>query len=216
MKHLSIKKLNNKDVQASNLSLVLDKEQVTFHSIDCVNWADYPYKPDVKFRIAHNGTSIFLNYQVEESDIKAVCNEDGGKVWEDSCVEFFIAFPGQDFYTNIECNCIGKIVAEVRTDKQHCLPVPFNLANRIERWSSIGNHPVENLSGKWEVSMIIPIEVFRFNNKINSFTGIHANSNFYKCGDNLKMPHFLSWNPIKSEKPDFHLPQYFGEILFNN
>jgi hypothetical protein len=215
MNHLSIKKLNNTDIQLSNLSLIFDKEQVPFHLIDCVNWVDYPYKPDVKFRIAHNGTNIFLNYQIEETDIKAVCNEDGGKVWEDSCVEFFISFPNQDFYTNIECNCIGKIVAEARTGKQHCLPVPFNLASRIERWSSIGIHPVENLSGKWEVSLIIPITVFRLN-EITSFNGIHAKGNFYKCGDNLKAPHFLSWNPIKSEQPNFHLPQYFGEFFFNN
>jgi hypothetical protein len=215
MNHLSIRKLNNTSLNVHSVSLVFDKEQVPFHSIDCVNWADYPYKPDVKFRIAHNGICIFLNYQVEEIDIKAVCNEDGGKVWEDSCVEFFIAFPNQDFYTNIECNCIGKIVAEARTDKLHCLSVPFNLANRIERWSSIGSNPVENLSGKWEVSMIIPIAVFRFN-EINSFNGIHARGNFYKCGDNLKAPHFLSWNPVKSEQPNFHLPQFFGEIYFND
>jgi hypothetical protein len=215
MNHLSIRKLNNTNPKAHSVSLVFDEEQIPFHWIDCVNWAGYPYKPDVKFRIAHNETNILLNYQIEEIDIKAVCNEDGGKVWEDSCVEFFITFPNQDFYTNIECNCIGKIVAEARTGKQHCLPVPFNLASLIERWSSAGSHPVENLSGKWEVSMIIPIAFFRFNG-ITSFNGIHAKGNFYKCGDNLKVPHFLSWNPIKSEHPDFHLPQFFGDFFFNN
>ena len=213
MNRLSVKKLNDANVKASELSSVFDKEQIPFHAIDCVNWADYPYQPDVKFRIAHNGTNIFLNYQVEESDIKAVCAEDDGRVWEDACVEFFVTFPNYDFYTNIECNCIGKILASTKLDKQHSLPAPFNLAASIDRWSSLGSSPVENLSGKWEVSLVIPLKVFRLD-KIHSLDGIQAKGNFYKCGDLLKVPHYLSWNPIKSEQPNFHLPAFFGEICF--
>ena len=214
MNRLSVKKINTK-ITASELSVVFDKERIPFHPVAYVNWVDYPYKPDVQFRIAHNGSHILLNFQVEESDIQAICTEDGGNVWEDACVEFFIAFPHQDFYTNIECNCIGKIVATARTDKQHCLSAPFNLANRIERWSNLGQQPVANLSGSWEVSLIIPVEVFLLK-EIHSLDGIQANGNFYKCGDKLKVPHFLSWNPIRSEQPNFHLPQFFGEICFEN
>ena len=215
MNQLSVKKLHNVAITASELSFIFDKEQIPSHLVSCVNWINYPYKPDVKFRIAHNGTNIFLNFRVEESDIQAVCAEDGGKVWEDACVEFFIAFPCHDFYTNIECNCIGKIIATTRINKHNILLAPFNLASRIERWSSLGNLPVANLSGKWEVSLIIPIEVFLLN-EIPSLDGIHAKSNFYKCGDKLKTPHFLSWNPIKSEEPNFHLPEFFGEIYFSD
>ena len=215
MTRLTVKKVRNPKITASELSFIFDNEQIPSHPITCVNWVDYPYKPDVKFRIAHNGTTIFMNFQVEESDIQAVCAEDGGKVWEDACVEFFIAFPHHDFYTNIECNCIGKIVATARVDKQNCLSAPFNLVNRIERWSSLGCLPVANLSGKWEVSLIIPLEVFLLN-EIHTLDGIQAKGNFYKCGDKLKIPHFVSWNPIKSEQPNFHLPEFFGEICFSS
>ena len=214
MNRLTVKKISDAKITASALSFVFDKEQISFHPIACANWVDYPYKPDVKFRIAHNGTTIFLNFQVEESDIQAVCSEDDGKVWEDSCVEFFIAFPHHGFYTNIECNCIGKITATARTSKQNSLSAPFNLANRIERWSSLGSLPVANLSGKWEVSLIIPIELFLLN-EIHILNGIQAKGNFYKCGDKLKIPHFLSWNPIENAQPNFHLPDFFGEIYFS-
>ena len=214
MNCLSVKKLQDVDVKASELSFVFDKEQIPFHSIDCVNWEDYPYKPDVKFRIAHNGIHILLNYQVEESDIKAVCAEDDGKVWEDSCVEFFVTFPHHSFYTNIECNCIGKVLVSTKLDKQQSLPAPFNLAGCIDRWSSLGSSPVENLSGKWEVSLVIPLKIFLLD-KINALDGIQARGNFYKCGDLLKTPHFLSWNSIQSEHPNFHLPTFFGELFFN-
>ena len=36
--------------------------------------------------------------------------------------------------------------------------------------------------------------------------------NFYKCGDATEMPHYLSWNPIQTERPDFHRPEFFGEL----
>jgi hypothetical protein len=51
-------------------------------------------------------------------------------------------------------------------------------------------------------------------NKFNTLDGLEAGGNFYKCGDHLKVPHFLSWNPIKTEKPDFHLPAFFGKMRF--
>jgi hypothetical protein len=28
------------------------------------------------------------------------------------------------------------------------------------------------------------------------------------------MPHYVTWNPIKTEKPDFHQPSYFGLLKF--
>ena len=37
-------------------------------------------------------------------------------------------------------------------------------------------------------------------------------ANFYKCADKTKRPHFVSWRPIDLPKPDFHCPQFFGEI----
>jgi hypothetical protein len=37
-------------------------------------------------------------------------------------------------------------------------------------------------------------------------------ANFYKCGDETPEPHFLSWNPIDLPKPNFHVPQFFGQL----
>ncbi|MBK6284429.1 MAG: hypothetical protein IPF54_18980 [Draconibacterium sp.] len=27
-------------------------------------------------------------------------------------------------------------------------------------------------------------------------------------------PHFVTWNPIGTENPDYHCPQYFGKVQF--
>ncbi len=49
---------------------------------------------------------------------------------------------------------------------------------------------------------------------IDSLEGKRIPANFYKCGDKLRTPHFLSWNKIEIEKPDFHRPDFFGELHF--
>jgi len=183
------------------------------HRIDTVNWETYPYCPKVAFRIAHNNEAILLNYQVNESDIKAICDQDNGRIWEDSCVEFFVSF-GEHLYYNIECNCIGKIlIGESIDNGKDRMRLPENLLEKVDRWSSLGNSPVENLSGDWEVSLVIPIEIF-YPHITGTFGNVKAKGNFYKCGDLLQTPHFLSWNPIQNEKPNFHLPEFFGELLF--
>jgi hypothetical protein len=49
---------------------------------------------------------------------------------------------------------------------------------------------------------------------IRNLSGVQAQANFYKCGDKLKQPHYLSWKPVLTSNPDFHQPKYFGEISF--
>ncbi len=211
MKTLDIKKIAPL-IQVEEVSSCFDKEGIEFHAVSVVNWAEYPYQPDVKFRIAHDGENIYMNWKVDEVEVKAVCEEDGGAVWKDSCVEFFVSF-NTDFYYNIESNCIGKVLVETGTDRINRKPVPLSLIEKIQRWSSVGTQAVSALTGAWELSLIIPKELFHLDS-MDHFSGIAGQGNFYKCGDDLKQPHFLSWNPIKNETPNFHLSDYFGELLF--
>jgi len=212
MKQLSVQKIIRDNPKAADLSSFLDKSAVSFHRIDMVNWKNYLYRPEVKFRIAHTGETILLNYRINETDIKAVCNQDNGKVWEDSCVEFFVSFIEGQYY-NIECNCIGKILIGKGSGKSGRVHLPEDLLKKVDRWASLGDSPVENRSGDWEVSLVIPKEIF-YPNITKAFDKIKAKGNFYKCGDCLQTPHFLSWNPIESETPNFHLPAFFGYLLF--
>ena len=65
----------------------------------------------------------------------------------------------------------------------------------------------------WEVALVIPYSAF-FMHNITSLDGKAIRANFYKCGDKLQTPHFLSWNPIDLEKPNFHCPEFFGMLRF--
>ena len=132
-----------------------------------------------------------------------------------SCVEFFSIPAGDGIYYNIECNCIGTILigaGPARNGREHA---PKEVTALVQRWSSLGNEPFEERvdDTTWEVALIIPYAAF-FKHQIQSLDGKEVKANFYKCGDELQTPHFLSWNPIKIEKPDFHRPDFFGTLEF--
>ena len=212
MKQLFVQKIDLNIRNVEEVSLLFDNAKIHSHQIDTVNWETFPYCPEVSFRIAHNGEAIFLNFRVNESDIKAVCDQDNGRIWEDSCVEFFVSFDNETYY-NIECNCIGKILIGKGKGRENRIRLPEAILKSVDRWSSLGYSPVENLSGNWNVSLIIPKKIF-YPEIANTFNKTEARGNFYKCGDLLQNPHYLSWNQILNETPNFHLPEFFGQLLF--
>ncbi|MDO4827106.1 MAG: carbohydrate-binding family 9-like protein [Bacteroidia bacterium] len=66
----------------------------------------------------------------------------------------------------------------------------------------------------WHITFIIPISAL-YKDKFASWDELKgARCNFYKCGDGLSKPHYLSWAPVLTEKPNFHSPQFFGEVEF--
>ena len=101
MKNLLIKKIETGMVEASTVPVLLDNNGIEWNAIACVNWAEYPYQPEVKFRAVHTGDSILLPYQVTEASVRAVALADDGRVWEDACVEFFLSPESNDFITTL-------------------------------------------------------------------------------------------------------------------
>lgn len=93
--------------------------------IACCNWAaEYPYAPEATFRMFHTGDYLMLRFDVAERYTAARVTEDNGRVWTDSCVEFFIA-PDEGLYYNFETTCIGRLLLgarKSRTEAEHASP----------------------------------------------------------------------------------------------
>lgn len=212
---MKLKKINVNAIEASSIPELFSRTGVEYHSIGCVNWKEYAYKPEVTFGISYNDQGVLLHFKVREESVRAKYGEDNGAVWTDSCVEFF-SIPAQDgVYYNIECNCIGTVLVgagPVRNGREHA---SHEVTKLIKRWSSLGTTPFDERIGEteWEVALVIPYAVF-FKHQLTSLAGNTIKANFYKCGDELQTPHFLSWNPIGIEKPDFHRPDFFGDLIF--
>ncbi|MFC6100602.1 carbohydrate-binding family 9-like protein [Olivibacter domesticus] len=179
--------------------------------IDIVNWKEYDYVPEAVFKIAYTDDAILLRYAVKEKYIRANYLFPNDPVYKDSCVEFFISFDGKKYY-NFEFNCIGTTLASYgNSNKETRMRLSAALIDTIQTNSKI---QCQRLNSSWELSVKIPINIFN-ETGIKSLKGIEATANFYKCGDDLPLPHFLSWNEINHPSPNFHLPAFFGEIVFD-
>ena len=215
MKTFEVKKIAvPAGLEAIDVPALLDKNSVEFHAVDNVNWAEYPYAPKMEVRAAHCGEYMLIHYRVSEKSVRAVAPADGGRVWEDSCCEFFVQ-PGEEpVYYNFECNCAGTLLLNcgIVGDRK---PAADTVMQSVKRWSSLGRQPFEERIGEcsWQMALMIPATAL-FNHHITDFTGLTLKGNFYKCGDLCQTPHFLSWNPINLPKPMFHCPEFFGEIAY--
>jgi hypothetical protein len=67
----------------------------------------------------------------------------------------------------------------------------------------------------WTLEYRIPLVVLE---KVSSVTrpkhGAVWRANFYKCADKSSNPHWITWSPVENDKPNFHLPGYFGRLEF--
>lgn len=201
--------------QAVDIAAAFGKTGIESQEMGVANWQEsYPYRPEVKFSVAHDGESILVLYQVHEESVRAEAPADGGHVWEDSCCEFFFA-PDAEGYYNIECNCAGTLLVAYGAGRDQREQAPKETMALIDRYASLGRTPFGTYTGDnhWTLALKIPAEVF-FRHPGIKLQGLRAHGNFYKCGDALPRPHFLSWNKVDTEKPDFHRPEFFGELEF--
>ncbi len=66
----------------------------------------------------------------------------------------------------------------------------------------------------WNITFVIPVSAL-YRDRFTSWDELKGvRCNFYKCGDGLSKPHYLSWAPVSTPKPNFHTPQFFREAEF--
>lgn len=180
-------------------------------------WMQYNYKPEVIVKACYSNEYIYVRFLVFEKEVTVRYLNVGDPVFKDSCVEFFInLFPKQtEEYFNIEMNAIGTIKMGYGIKRNRSYLTAIDLED-MKVVTSI-KKPIIGLHGSdhWKLYCAVPISLFE---KITNrkFKGDEAIGNFYKCGDETEFKHYGMWNIINNPKPDFHLPEYFGKIIFNH
>ena len=199
------------DFENKDLDSALELEGARF-DVDCVNWPEeFPYAPLCAGRIARTEGSLVVDFRVSGLDLRAENKEDNGSQWEDSCVEFFVQDPDGSVYYNFEINALGKVLACAGADRNHRTPRPAEEMEAIARFATAKKVETEKDGlQNWRVCIIIPFELIGVDPE-NLPAKLRAN--FYKCGDKTAHPHFLSWSPVGTPGPDFHRPEFFGELI---
>lgn len=182
--------------------------------INQVNWETYPYQPITTVDLARTDTNLYLHYFVRSNALKASYTEDGSPVHKDSCVEFFVKPPqGPHKYINFEFNCIGTCDASYRQSRIEKTAFTVEEYATIRRHASLGKDSFDEIAGVhcWELTVAIPFSLMGINPKKLPKQLL---ANFYKCADETASPHYLSWVPIDLPEPNFHCPEFFGELYF--
>lgn len=171
--------------------------------IDTLLWSpEVPITASAK--ICYDDTGIYVQLSAQEPHIRAEEKGPLGIPCEDSCLEFFFCPVSDDIrYFNIEFNPNG------------CMYLGYcNPGRRFVRLLP-EDQPIQPavrmVEGGWEVSYKIPLAFIRlFFPSFELKSGKTIRANCYKCGDLTVQEHYLSWNPVNVEEPNFHEPTHFG------
>jgi len=185
--------------------------------VDRYLWLDNGYRPAVETRLGWTPDFLYVRFRVAEKRVRVRYTAFQDPVYKDSCVEFFVdAFPEKRLgYLNFETNAAGTLLAAFGPDRSRRRPLwPEELAG-FETAASIRG-PVDGEYGAeaWTLEYRIPLDLFRRIYGDDIRTGHRARANFYKCGDETEVPHYGAWSPVGTPAPDFHRPEFFGELVF--
>ena len=175
-------------------------------SVDLPLWI-----PDCGIRamgqFCHDDRFLHVRLRAAERLIRSEYTAPLSPVYRDSCLEFFFMPEGEDRYLNFEINPNGCLYIGFGRGRDNRMALyPDGLAEQFAL------HAARKPDG-WEVTYRIPLSFLRLFWPGFSFSDA-LRANVYKCGDWTEQPHFLVWNPVVSEKPDFHRPQDFGIMRF--
>ncbi len=177
--------------------------------------------PRAEAKLIYDEANIHVFFRVEDRFVRSVATEYHGSVWEDSCAEFFFT-PGTDIsegYFNIEMNCCGVMLMAHQTGLgQNTVSVAVDDCQKIEIVSSIKEKTVDPEIAEpltWSLQYRVPaLMLEKYASVEKPAAGVIWRANFYKCGDETSHPHWLTWSPVDRPSPNFHLPEFFGEIEF--
>lgn len=193
--------------------------QASMKNLPLINIENDPWpqfaddKTSAAFAISYHETGVRLRFVVNEPHLRARTRPCNADVHLDNCVEFFIAIDGAGGYYNFEFNCLGSIkvgFGNGRTDREN---LADDLIGPISRSIDIEMNNLPDGSIHWGLEVDIPLEGF-WHHRPDNITGSACAVNFSKCGDELPVPHFKSWQPIDSPVPDFHKPEAFVTAVF--
>lgn len=176
--------------------------------------------PETQVKLKYDANNIYVIFRVKDNYIRAVADETNGKVFEDSCVEFFFT-PGSDVsrgYFNLEVNCKGVYLMQYHKNNGKDQGfVDLNDSSLFEISHSLQENVENEITEPvtWYIEYKIPYSILsKYIQVVTPGPGIQWRANFYKCGDRTSHPHWLTWAPVNYPKPKFHLPEYFGWLEF--
>lgn len=172
------------------------------------------FKPEADVKMTYDNDFIYVIYRVKDRFVRSITEKINGPVWRDSAVEFFFS-PEADNpinYFNLEINCGGIPLFHHKKNR----PTVEDI-QKIQIKASLPKlvDPEIKEPVTWTMSFRIPLNMLeKYTNVVRPAPGVAWRANFYKIAEINSNPHYITWNLVKNDKPQFHLPQFFGILKF--
>lgn len=176
--------------------------------------------PKTYAKLAYDNDNLYLIFKVEDRYLKSTVTEYNGNVSGDSCVEFFFS-PDEDEplrYFNLEVNAGGTpLIFYVTKPWTEFVKLDPENISKIEIAHSMPAviDPEIVKDTTWTIECRIPFTVLEKYGKVTKpAKGVKWKANFYKTGSRTSNPHWFTWSKVDFPRPNFHLPEFFGTIVF--
>ncbi len=172
--------------------------------VNCYQWDKTGYKPDTKARVLKGADGLYVRIETDEYPLVGNYKNYNDMVCCDSCMEFFLnAAPSKTSnYINIEINVLGTLYTGFGANRETSRPIVID-------YEKMGIETVKLEKG-WKLKYLIPNSILE---EYFGETETNMKGNFYKCCEDEKLRHHGTWNRILWEQPDYHRPEFFGDII---
>ena len=177
------------------------------------------HKPGVEVKVAYDTQAVYVIFRVEDRFVRSTRTAYQDPVYKDSAVEFFFC-PADDSssgYFNLEINCGGTALFRFKNKDKEKVLIPEELFKQVEIAHSLPEivDPEIQQPVTWTLEFRLPVSILeQYYDVSRPAPGNKWRVNFYKIADESSHPHYLTWSKVIGPKPNFHLPEYFGTLIF--
>ncbi len=184
-----------------------------FYELYSYHWeAETPYRPKTYANVGIVDGDLVAVLKCFEENPRTACTQRDSAIYTDSCLEFFVAsVEGRKEYVNVECNSKGVFLSEFGVGKFNRVLVSSvtNLSPEVTPFEGeTDNKPFWGVTIKLTKDFVA--DLYKISREAVSFNKIKLN--FYKCGDECEIPHYLAFSPVTTLPPGFHNPDCFVEF----
>lgn len=178
------------------------------------------FAPTVEAKMAYDDNNVYVIFRVQDRHVQSTVTQINGPVSENSCVEFFFA-PDSALplhYFNLEINAGGTpLMFYIIKPWSGVTKLKDGEIKNIEIAHSLPSVVDPEMEGPvtWTIEYRIPLGLLKkYSNVSQPAPGVQWKGNFYKTGSKTSNPNYMTWSFVDNEKPNFHLPQFFGKLIF--
>jgi hypothetical protein len=211
---------------SGDISIDANWEKPIWAAVEAVELTHYmgekpKFSPVTHAKLMYDKDHIYGIFQVQDKYVQSKVLEINGNVSGDSCVEFFFS-PDTDSpltYFNLEINAGGiPLLHYVKQPRQNYEVIDPQAIKKIEIAHSLPREVYPEITEEtvWTIEFKVPLDMLRQYGPVTTpAPGVKWKANFYKTGSRTSNPNYFTWNLVENPRPDFHLPQFFGNLIFD-